>query len=47
MNQELYTAVKIGDLEKVKNLVSLGADIRIGDDWAVRWASEKWSSRNC
>ena len=40
MNQELYTAVKIGDLEKVKNLVSLGADIRIGDDWAVRWASE-------
>ena len=40
MTKQLFDACKNGDLEKVKNLVSLGADIRIGDDWAVRWASE-------
>ena len=38
--QELYDAVKDGDLEKVKYLVSLGADIRSGNDLAVQVASE-------
>ena len=40
MNQELYDAVKYGDLEKVKYIISLGADIRRYDDVCVQWASQ-------
>ena len=41
MTKQLFDAVRNNNLEKVKNLVSLGADIRSQNDWAVRWASEK------
>ena len=39
MTKQLFDAVKVGDLEKVKNLVSFGADIRSQDDWVVILAS--------
>jgi ankyrin repeat protein len=39
MTQELFDAIRYNDLEKVKYLVSLGADIRSYNDYAVRLAS--------
>ena len=39
MDQELCAAIKIGELEKVKYLVSLGADIRGKNDHSVKLAS--------
>ena len=39
MNNQLFEAVKNNDLEMVKYLVSLGADIRSRDDFAVILAS--------
>ena len=39
MTQSFFDAVKANNLEKVKYLVSLGADIRSTDDYAIRWAS--------
>ena len=39
MNSDIITAVKANDLEKIKYLVSLGADIRSENDWAVRCAA--------
>lgn len=39
MDQELCIAVKIGDLKKVKYIVSLGTDIRINDDYTIKLAS--------
>ena len=40
MNAKLFDAVEANDLEKVKYLVSIGADIRSNNDYAVKWASE-------
>ena len=39
MNSTLSEACKEVDLERVKYLVSLGADIRGNNDYALRYAS--------